>query len=103
MLDREHLGILDMRAERNAFGRQVRSFEADVTLEGFGAEPIHAVFIRAPWIAENGPSVQPIGSVDDHLIAVRSAAILAVAFHPELAGETRLHQWLLDEAERRRG
>ena len=103
MLDREHLGILDMRAERNAFGRQVRSFEADVTLEGFGAEPIHAVFIRAPWIAENGPSVQPIGSVDDHLIAVRSGAILAVAFHPELAGETRLHQWLLDEAERRRG
>jgi pyridoxal 5'-phosphate synthase pdxT subunit len=96
MLDREHLEVLDMRAERNAFGRQVRSFEADVTLTGFD-DPIHAVFIRAPWIAEYGPTVEPIGSVEGHIIAARCGAILAVAFHPELSGETRLHQWLLDQ------
>jgi 5'-phosphate synthase pdxT subunit len=98
LLDREHLGVLDMRAERNAFGRQVRSFEAEVALDGFG-EPVHAVFIRAPWVVEHGPSVEPLGEVEGHVIAVRSGPILAVAFHPELAGETRLHSWLLDQAE----
>jgi 5'-phosphate synthase pdxT subunit len=97
LLDREHLGVLDMRAERNAFGRQVRSFEADVALDGFG-EPLHAVFIRAPWVAEHGPGVKAIGELDGHVIAVRSGRILAVAFHPELAGETRLHRWLIEEA-----
>jgi 5'-phosphate synthase pdxT subunit len=97
LLDREHLGVLDMRAERNAFGRQVRSFEADVALDGFG-EPLHAVFIRAPWVAEHGPGVEAIGELDGHVIAVRSGRILAVAFHPELAGETRLHRWLIEEA-----
>jgi len=97
LLDREHLGVLDMRAERNAFGRQVRSFEADVALDGFG-EPLHAVFIRAPWVAEHGAEVAAIGELDGHVIAVRSGRILAVAFHPELAGETRLHRWLIEEA-----
>ena len=97
LLDREHLGVLDMRAERNAFGRQVRSFEADVALDGFG-EPLHAVFIRAPWVAEHGAAVAAIGELDGHVIAVRSGRILAVAFHPELAGETRLHRWLIEEA-----
>jgi 5'-phosphate synthase pdxT subunit len=96
LLDREHLAVLDMRAERNAFGRQVRSFEADVALDGFG-EPLHAVFIRAPWVAERGPDVAAIGEVDGHVIAVRSGRILAVAFHPELTGETRLHAWLLEQ------
>jgi 5'-phosphate synthase pdxT subunit len=98
LLDRKHLGVLDMRAERNAFGRQIRSFEADVSLKGF-KEPVHAVFIRAPWIAEYGPTVEPIGEVDGHVIAARSGHILAVAFHPELSGETRLHRWLLEQAE----
>jgi len=97
LLDREHLGVLDMRAERNAFGRQVRSFEADVELDGFGA-PLHAVFIRAPWVLEHGPGVDAIGEVDGHVIAVRSGPIVAVAFHPELAGETRLHSWLVEQA-----
>jgi 5'-phosphate synthase pdxT subunit len=97
LLDREHLEILDMRAERNAFGRQVRSFEADVALDGFD-EPLHAVFIRAPWVVEHGPSIEAIGEVDGHVIAVRSGPILAVAFHPELAGETRLHRWLIEQA-----
>jgi 5'-phosphate synthase pdxT subunit len=97
LLDREHLAVLDMRAERNAFGRQVRSFEADVALDGFG-EPLHAVFIRAPWVTEHGPGVQAIGELDGHVVAVRSGRILAVAFHPELSGETRLHRWLVEEA-----
>jgi len=94
LLDRDHLGVLDIRTQRNAFGRQVRSFETDVTLAGFG-EPLHAVFIRAPWVVEHGPGVEPLGSVEGHLIAVRQGKVLAVGFHPELAGETRLHEWLL--------
>ncbi len=97
LLDRDHLGVLDIRTQRNAFGRQIRSFESEVVLEGFG-DPVHAVFIRAPWVVDHGPTVEPLGSVDDHLVAVRQGRILAVAFHPELAGETRLHRWLLDEA-----
>ena len=96
MLDREHLGVLDMRCERNAFGRQVRSFEGKVALEGFG-EPFRAVFIRAPWVAEHGPGVELLASVEGHGVAVRSQRILAVAFHPELAGERRLHRWLLEQ------
>ncbi len=100
LLDRDHLGVLDMRAERNAFGRQVRSFESDVELAGFG-EPVHAVFIRAPWVVEHGPSVEELGEVEGHVVAVREGAILAVAFHPELAGETRLHGWLVERAAKR--
>ena len=92
MLDRDHLGILDIRAERNAFGRQVRSFEAD--LEMFG-EPLHAVFIRAPWVAEAGEGVEVLASVDGHPVAVRQGRVLAVAFHPELTGDTRLHERFL--------
>ena len=95
MLDRDHLGVLDMRCERNAFGRQVHSFEGDVLLDGFDA-PFHGVFIRAPWVAEHGPGVSVLGAVDGHPVAVASGRILAVAFHPELIGERRLHQRLLD-------
>ena len=95
MLDREHLGVLDMRCERNAFGRQVHSFEGDVRLDGF-EEPFHGVFIRAPWVAEHGPSVAVLGSVDDRPVAVLAGRVLAVAFHPELTGELRLHRHLLD-------
>ena len=96
LLDREHLGILDMRCERNAFGRQVHSFEGGVALAGFDAE-FHGVFIRAPWVAEHGPAVAVLGAVDGHPVAVAAGRILAVAFHPELTGEQRLHRWLLDQ------
>jgi 5'-phosphate synthase pdxT subunit len=96
LLDRDHLGVLDMRCERNAFGRQVRSFEGDVELAGFDA-PFHGVFIRAPWVADHGPGVAVLGAVDGHPVAVASGRILAVAFHPELAGDARLHQRLLDQ------
>jgi 5'-phosphate synthase pdxT subunit len=97
MLDRDHLGVLDMRCERNAFGRQVRSFEGDVALAGFEG-PFHGVFIRAPWVAEHGPTVEVLGAVDGHPVAVRAGRVLAVAFHPELIGEERLHRHLLAQA-----
>jgi 5'-phosphate synthase pdxT subunit len=93
MLDRDHLGVLDIQTVRNAFGRQLHSFEADLDLGGVGK--LHAVFIRAPWVAEHGGDVQVLASVDGHPVAVRQGNVIAVAFHPELAGETRLHELLL--------
>jgi 5'-phosphate synthase pdxT subunit len=95
MLDREHLGVLDVTTRRNAFGRQVRSFEADLDVDGIPGGPMHAVFIRAPWVAERGPEVEVLASVDEHPVAIRQGNMLAVSFHPELTGETRLHQLLL--------
>jgi pyridoxal 5'-phosphate synthase pdxT subunit len=95
MLDRDHLGLLDVRAERNAFGRQLRSFEADLEIEGIDGGPVHAVFIRAPWVAEHGDAVRVLAQVDGHPVAVRQGNVIAVAFHPELARETRLHELLL--------
>ena len=92
MLDREHLGVLDVRAERNAFGPQIRSFEAELDLFG---EPIRAVFIRAPWVAEAGEDVEVLAEVDGHPVAVRQGTVLAVAFHPELTDDTRLHERFL--------
>src|SRR5438874_237581 len=92
MLDRDHLDLLDVRARRNAFGRQVASFETDLEIEG---EPVRAVFIRAPWIEEVGNGVEVLAEVDGHPVAVRQGNVLAVAFHPELAGDMRLHEWLV--------
>lgn len=95
MLDRDHLGILDVRAERNAFGRQLRSFEADLEITGINGGPVHAVFIRAPWVAEHGADVEVLAEVDGHPVAVRQGSVLAVSFHPELSGERRVHGLLL--------
>ena len=95
MLDRDHLDLLDIRTQRNAFGRQVRSFEAEFEVAGVPGGPVHAVFIRAPWVSEHGEGVQVIGRVDGHPVAVRQGHVVAVAFHPELAGERRLHELLL--------
>jgi len=100
MLDRAHLGLLDVEAERNAFGRQVRSFETDLAMPELGG-PVRGVFIRAPWVADHGEGVQVLAELDGHPVAVREGEILAVAFHPELDGETRLHEWLLERAGRR--
>jgi pyridoxal 5'-phosphate synthase pdxT subunit len=94
MLDREHLGVLDVSARRNAFGRQVESFEADVSVKGAGA--MRAVFIRAPWVEDVGEGVEVLAEVDGHPVAVRQGNLLAVAFHPELTGDGRLHEWLVD-------
>jgi 5'-phosphate synthase pdxT subunit len=91
MLDSEHLGLLDIRTERNAFGRQLRSFETELAVEGLAGGPLHAVFIRAPWVAEHGDGVEVLAVLDGHPVAVRAGNIVAVAFHPEIAGDTRLH------------
>jgi 5'-phosphate synthase pdxT subunit len=95
MLDREHLAVLDISTRRNAFGRQLRSFEADVDVSGVDGGPVHAVFIRAPWVTDHGDGVEVLGTVDDHPVAIRQGNVIAVAFHPELAGEKRLHELLL--------
>ena len=93
MLDREHLGVLDIGVRRNAFGRQLASFEAELTFDG---TPIDAVFIRAPWVEEVGVGVEVLAEVDGHPVAVRQGNILAVAFHPELGSDLSLHEWLVD-------
>jgi pyridoxal 5'-phosphate synthase pdxT subunit len=95
MLDRDHLGLLDIRTRRNAFGRQLRSFEADLDIDGVPGGPVHAVFIRAPWVTEHGPDVDVLASVDGHPVAIRQGNLLALSFHPELSGEARLHELLL--------
>jgi len=91
MLDRDHLGLMDTVARRNAFGRQLHSFEADFEIEGLGREPIRAVFIRAPWIEEHGPGVEVLAGYDGHPVVVREGMLLAAAFHPELTDDSRLH------------
>jgi 5'-phosphate synthase pdxT subunit len=103
MLDREHLGILDVSSRRNAFGRQIRSFEVDLELPGEAParEPLRAVFIRAPWVESYGSGVEVLAEVDGHPVAVRSGAVLAVAFHPELTGDTRVHELFLDSVRAR--
>jgi 5'-phosphate synthase pdxT subunit len=95
MLDREHLGLMDIEARRNAFGRQVRSFEADLEIAGLEGPALRAVFIRAPWIAEHGDGVEILAKVDGHAVAARQGSLLAVAFHPELGDDTRLHERFL--------
>jgi 5'-phosphate synthase pdxT subunit len=95
MLDRAHLGVLDIEARRNAFGRQLHSFEADLDVTGVTGGPVHAVFIRAPWVADTGPDVEVLAAVEGHPVAVRQGNVLAVSFHPELTGEMRLHELLL--------
>jgi 5'-phosphate synthase pdxT subunit len=95
MLDRDHLGLLDVRARRNAFGRQRQSFEADLDVKGWGGGPLRAVFIRAPWVEEAGEGVEVLAEIDGHPVAVRQGNVLAVAFHPEIAGESRIHEWVV--------
>jgi pyridoxal 5'-phosphate synthase pdxT subunit len=101
MLDRDHLGLMDMRAERNAFGRQIRSFEVDVALAGVAGGPLRGVFIRAPWIAEHGPGVEILAEVDGRAVAARQGDMIAVAFHSELTDDDRVHRLFLDAVARR--
>jgi 5'-phosphate synthase pdxT subunit len=96
MLDRAHLGIADWTCERNAFGRQVRSFETDLEIDGIEGAPLRAMFIRAPWISDHGEGVDVLADVDGHPVAAREGNVLAVAFHPELTGEPRVHQLFLE-------
>jgi 5'-phosphate synthase pdxT subunit len=94
------LKLMDIEVSRNAFGRQVDSFEADLTVTGLDETPFRAVFIRAPVVDEMGPDVEVISSLDDgRPVAVRQGALLATAFHPELTGDSRMHRLFADMAE----
>jgi 5'-phosphate synthase pdxT subunit len=89
------LGGLDITVRRNAFGRQVDSFEGDVEFSGFD-EPVHAVFIRAPWVERVGAGVQVLARAADHPVAVRQGPVLATAFHPEVTNDRRIHRLFVD-------
>jgi 5'-phosphate synthase pdxT subunit len=89
------LGGIDMTVRRNAFGRQVDSFEGDIAFEGLDG-PAHAVFIRAPWVERVGPHVQVLARANDHIVAVRQDRVLATAFHPEMTGDRRVHKLFVD-------
>lgn len=93
--DRDHLGLIDAKARRNAFGRQLQSFEADLEIVGIGPEPLRAVFIRAPWIEEHGEEVEVLAEWEGHPVAVRDGAVVACSFHPELTDDSRLHALLM--------
>lgn len=98
---RNHLGLLDATCRRNAFGRQVASFECDLEVAGIGPEPMRAVFIRAPWIEECGASVEVLASFAGHPVVVREGPVLASSFHPELTDDPRLHALLMAMATKR--
>jgi pyridoxal 5'-phosphate synthase pdxT subunit len=91
-------GGIDMTVRRNAFGRQVDSFEADITLDGAPGGPVRAVFIRAPWVEETGQDVEILGREPStgRIVAVRQGPALATAFHPELTGDPRVHKLFVD-------
>jgi len=89
--DADHLGFIDAVAKRNAFGRQLQSFEADIEVEGAGDEPLRAVFIRAPWVESHGDGVEVLASYEGHPVAIREGNVLACAFHPELTDDPRFH------------
>jgi pyridoxal 5'-phosphate synthase pdxT subunit len=98
--DQETLGGLDITVRRNAFGRQVDSFEGDVDFAGL-EEPVHAIFIRAPWVEQTGPDVEVLARVDDgpaagRIVAVRQGPLMATSFHPEVGGDARIHRRFLE-------
>jgi 5'-phosphate synthase pdxT subunit len=93
--DAAPLNGIDMAVRRNAFGRQVDSFEGDIDFEGLDG-PVHAVFIRAPWVERVGPDVRVLGSAGDHIVAVRQGKMLATSFHPEMTGDRRIHRLFVD-------
>ena len=89
--DAEHLGFIDASTRRNAFGRQLQSFEADLEVTGAGEEPLRAVFIRAPWVERTGEEVETLATWEGHSVAIRGGNVLASAFHPELTDDPRFH------------
>jgi 5'-phosphate synthase pdxT subunit len=96
------VGGLDIVVRRNAFGRQVDSFEFDVDVDGVAGGPVHAVFIRAPWAEKVGDGVEVLARVDGHVVAVRQGGLLATSFHPELTRDTRVHRLFVDMVARLR-
>jgi 5'-phosphate synthase pdxT subunit len=95
VLDRNHLGLVDLSVRRNAFGRQLASFETDLAVAGLEA-PVRAVFIRAPWVEDVGPNVDVLAEVDGRPVLAREGRFLVAAFHPELTDDTRLHEQFLE-------
>jgi 5'-phosphate synthase pdxT subunit len=95
VLDRAHLGLVDLEVERNAYGRQVASFEADLALAGED-EPLRGVFIRAPRVAEAGPDVEVLAELDGEPVLLRQGRFFVASFHPELTDDTRVHELFLD-------
>jgi 5'-phosphate synthase pdxT subunit len=95
MLDRNHLGLVDLEVERNAYGRQVASFEADLPLAG-DAEPLRGVFIRAPRVLDVGPEVEVLAELDGEPVLLRQGRFLVASFHPELTDDARVHERFLE-------
>jgi 5'-phosphate synthase pdxT subunit len=95
VLDRRHLGAVDIEVDRNAYGRQVASFEADLGLIG-DAEPLRGVFIRAPRVREVGPEVEVLAELDGEPVLLREGRVIVASFHPELTDDTRVHERFLD-------
>jgi len=98
--DQQTIGGLDVTVRRNAFGRQVESFETDLRVDGLDSQPVHAVFIRAPWVEEAGAGVDVLarvegGPADAKIVAVRQGHLLATSFHPELGGDPRVHRYFV--------
>lgn len=99
--DQQTIGGMDATVRRNAFGRQIDSFEADLTIDGIEGAPLHAVFIRAPWVEQVGPAATVLGTVAGgpaagRIVAIRQRHILATSFHPELTGDRRIHEYFCD-------
>lgn len=95
--DQETLGLMDISVRRNAYGRQLDSFEADLDVRGLPDDVYRGVFIRAPWIERVGPDIEVLAEHDGHIVAARSGDLLATTFHPELTGDPRMHRYFLDE------
>lgn len=96
LLGRSHLGLLDIETRRNAFGRQLDSFECDLAIPGIvGEDPIRAVFIRAPWVEGHGPEVEILAELEGHPVAVSAGNLTALSFHPELSSDDRVHSWFV--------
>ena len=95
--EQESLGLMDITVRRNAFGRQVHSFEADLDFAHLDEGPFRGVFIRAPWIEETGPQVEVLASHDGRVVAARQGDLMATAFHPELTGDPRVHRYFVEQ------
>lgn len=96
--DRDHLGLIDITTKRNAFGRQLASFEDDIDLKEIASGPVRGIFIRAPWVESIGEGVEVLAEVREHPVAVRQGTVTAISFHPELTEDNRVHAWFVETA-----
>ena len=95
--NQESFGGIDVEIERNAFGRQVHSFEEDIDFKGISGPKFRAVFIRAPWVAKLGKGVEVLSEIDGHAVAIQQGKVLATAFHPELTSDNRIHRYFIEK------